>query len=338
MARVHVYCPAKTNGPQNSYARSEFDRLIRAAQADRIGRHELVAGPKDADVILFVGPEHATFQDIRQHPIRRRYIENSFLFYSGDRIVPLMPGLYASLRRKDYDPAWAISGFYPRVAENENIRDLGSIDNCSWLYAFSGAIKNHPVRARVVGLRHPRGLVKDTSSIPNPQRQRDGLLSPHDSYITNYIHVLRTTKFILCPRGIGTSSWRIFETIKAGRVPVIISDDWFPPPGPDWGKFSIRVAERDVEQIPNLLESIEPEAPALARTAVQAWDGYYSKYTMFHTIVEGCLAIKSRRKIPIRVRALPYYAATLNPNFIRHWFLSDLKRNLMRTIKWTRFE
>ena len=174
MSRVHVFCTAKTNGPHNSYARREFDRLVRAAQTDRMGRHELVADPEDADLIIFVGPEYPTFQDVRQHPLRRKYIDKSFLFYSGDRVIPLMPGLYASLRRKDYDAAWATSGFYLRVAENENIRDFGSLDHCRWLYAFSGSVKNNPVRGRVASLFHARGFIKDTSSLPNRQRQRDG--------------------------------------------------------------------------------------------------------------------------------------------------------------------
>lgn len=333
MTKVHVFCPTRTDGPHNSYARSEFSRLVRAAEMDRMGRHELVADPHDADLIIFIGPDHATFQDIRRHPIRQKYIEKSFLFYSGDRIIPLMPGLYASLRRKDYDPAWATTGFYLRVAENENIRDFGSMDECRWLYAFSGAIKNHPARGRIARLLHPRGFINDTSSIPNPQRQRDGIVSPNDNYILNYIELLRTTKFVLCPRGIGASSWRLFETMKAGRVPVIISDEWVPPAGPNWNRFSIRVPEREIERIPSLLESIEADAPALARAAVEAWDQWYSKHTMFHTIVESCLAIKARRKIPIQVRALPYYAATLSPGFIRHWFLADLKRRFMRTIQ-----
>jgi hypothetical protein len=79
-----------------------------------------------------------------------------------------------------------------------------------------------------------------------------------------------------------------------------------------------------------LLDSMEPDAPALARAAVEAWEQWFSKNVMFNTIVDSFLAIKARRKLPIRVRALPFYAATLSPSSIRHWFLADLKRNLTR--------
>src|ERR1019366_9377897 len=200
-------------------------------------------------------------------------------------------------------------------------------------YSFSGAIMNNSVRARISRLLHPRGFINDTSSIPDPQRQRDGIVSLNDTYILNYVELLKTTKFVLCPRGFGTSSWRLFETMKAGRVPVIISDEWVPPAGPDWKKFSIRVPECEIERIPRLLESIEPDAPALARAAVETWDQWYSKHAMFHTIIESCLAIRARRRIPIQLRMLPYYAAMLSPHFFRHWFLADLKRSSMRTIQ-----
>ena len=160
-------------------------------------------------------------------------------------------------------------------------------------------------------------------------------MGPTDNYILDYIELLKATKFMLCPKGLGTSSWRLFETMKAGRVPVIISDNWVPPAGPDWDKFSIRIPETKIERIPDFLVSIERDAPALARAAVKAWTQWYSKDTMFNTIVEDCMAIKAKRTTPLQVRSLPYYAATLSPGFIRHWFLADLKRNLMRTVQTT---
>ena len=40
---------------------------------------------------------------------------------------------------------------------------------------------------------------------------------------------IRRTRFVLCPRGQGVSSIRLFEVMKSGRVPVIISDAFVPP-------------------------------------------------------------------------------------------------------------
>ena len=42
-----------------------------------------------------------------------------------------------------------------------------------------------------------------------------------------------------------------------GRVPVIVSDQWVPPDGPDWESFSMRVKEREVDTIPAMLEAAQ---------------------------------------------------------------------------------
>ena len=50
---------------------------------------------------------------------------------------------------------------------------------------------------------------------------------------------------MICPRGWGSSSIRLFEVMEMGRVPVIISDAWVNE-APKWADFSVRVSEADV--------------------------------------------------------------------------------------------
>ena len=80
------------------------------------------------------------------------------------------------------------------------------------------------------------------------------LLSPGESR-ARYVGSIKDSAFVLCPRGGGTSTFRLFETMMLGRVPVILSDQWVPRVGPDWESFSLRVMERDVSKVPRLLES-----------------------------------------------------------------------------------
>jgi len=104
------------------------------------------------------------------------------------------------------------------------------------------------------------------------------LPTPHHETKT----VLAASRFVLCPRGIGTSSIRLYETLEAGRVPVIISDDWVPPAETDWS-FAIQVEERRISSIPGLLQSIENEAEERGEAARQAWMDSYSPKTLFNT-------------------------------------------------------
>ena len=79
------------------------------------------------------------------------------------------------------------------------------------------------------------------------------------------------SKFVLCPRGLGTSSNRLYEVMQLGRVPVILSDDWDEPGGIPWATFSIRVSESRVAQLRAILERHAPVAAEMGARALSAW-------------------------------------------------------------------
>ena len=92
----------------------------------------------------------------------------------------------------------------------------------------------------------------------------------------------------LCPRGAGPSSYRLFETMQMGRVPVVLSDQWVPPDGPAWGEFLIRVPEHDVLRLPGLLREHEPDCEARGAAARHAWEAWLSPDRLFGRICEAC--------------------------------------------------
>jgi len=131
-------------------------------------------------------------------------------------------------------------------------------------------------------------------------------LSPEE-FRTRYVKSIKDSAFVLCPRGGGTSTFRLFETLMLGRVPVIVSDQWVPPDGPDWESFSLRVKEGEIATIPALLERRATDAPAMGRAARAAWFEWFSEGASFHRTVEWCLDLA--RFAPARVgfrRYAPY--------------------------------
>ena len=89
------------------------------------------------------------------------------------------------------------------------------------------------------------------------------------------------SKFILCPRGLGSSTIRVQEAMQAGRVPVIIAIDWVAPTGPAWEEFSLRVPEGLVSDIPALLAAREGDAAEMGRLARAEWERYYEPRKAF---------------------------------------------------------
>jgi len=95
-----------------------------------------------------------------------------------------------------------------------------------WLETRTTDPLTNPVRGKIMELQHPRAVVEDV----RPRRE-DSSRSAMD---TDYWSLMARSKFVLCPRGVGRGSYRVFETLCAGRVPVIVSDDWQLPDGVDW--------------------------------------------------------------------------------------------------------
>jgi hypothetical protein len=91
-----------------------------------------------------------------------------------------------------------------------------------------------------------------------------------------YADLLRRSKFVLCPRGFGTSSFRLFETMQAGRVPVIISDAYVKPAGIDWDSCSLTIPESRLDDIPAIIQSRLGDWDVLAANARTVWESNFA--------------------------------------------------------------
>ena len=58
---------------------------------------------------------------------------------------------------------------------------------------------------------------------------------------TRYIRHLESMTYVICPRGIENFSFRVYEALKYGRIPVIIDTEMVLPPEIDWDQVAIRV-------------------------------------------------------------------------------------------------
>ncbi|MBT8040730.1 MAG: hypothetical protein KJN78_10835, partial [Gammaproteobacteria bacterium] len=101
------------DGRHISYDGRDFERMQILAEKDSFGVHSLVDSPDDADVILFVNSAEPNLADVARHPFVRRYRDRVFLHHTGDKIFPVLPGVYPSIDRRWRHFSWAKSGCYP---------------------------------------------------------------------------------------------------------------------------------------------------------------------------------------------------------------------------------
>lgn len=122
-----------------------------------------------------------------------------------------------------------------------------------YLFSFVGAANTRVRRAIVAGLGScENGFVKGREQW-HFDHGPDGMASRK----SEYEDALASSEFILCPRGVGPSTLRIFEALASGRTPVILADDLQLPAGIPWEKCSLRYRESEVESIPQMLGSID---------------------------------------------------------------------------------
>ena len=308
MAKVLLLSLAGICDDGSDYNRGAFLSLRHSASIDSFRQHHLTDDPDAADLILFAelygaGPY---FESVRSHSFVKRFREKCFLFCSNDFVIPLLPGVYASIERR-WSSVRTRSGSYLGVFENEFVELTPPADNLKYLCSFVGNAETARVRRELCKLSHPRSLFLDTSAeYPDFLHKRLTENQVRD-YQRRYADICKASKFILCPRGMGASSVRLFDTMRMGRVPLILSDQWVPPVGPCWEKFSLRVPEREVATIPTLVEDLEDQFVEMAKLARTQWEEWFSERVYFHRVVESCLDIKRRRRIPERFARFSVY-------------------------------
>lgn len=159
---------------------------------------------------------------------------------------------------------------FPHCAAN----GIGANDKKDIFYSFIG-YDNHPVRSELFGLRHPAGTViikrlqwhfnvTSTKVAESLERQKNEKMEYQD--------VMARTRYSLCPRGTGASTLRFWESLQAGAIPVLLSDDMSLPSGFDWSRCVVFIKESDVQQINTILSSItEQQENAMRQSCLEAF-------------------------------------------------------------------
>jgi hypothetical protein len=275
---------------------------------------------RDADVVIYLEPPwpDETAPD-RLRRLGPRDLVRARVFSQSDQPLVWAPGMYCSLPASRAGSGFT-GGFY--VAHHhrepgglaERIESARSLEP-DLLWSFMGTYENHPVRRRIGELVDPDGVVCDTRHFSDVVRWNWGSSHRDEGRqaFSDYAALLGRSSFVLCPRGRGASSIRLFEALQAGRCPVVISDDWLPPPLVEWGSCSIRIPEGRVDQIPAILRERASDAVALGQEARRVWEQFFAPSRQLGTIVTACVALETT---PLR-RAVISGAGVFGPTAAR---------------------
>ncbi|HYE33183.1 MAG TPA: exostosin family protein [Methylomirabilota bacterium] len=262
--------------PWEGAAYVETVRKSFEAAEDKRG-HSLVTSAEDADVILFLEPnswkDRSYAEVLLKNPLIREHPEKCFAVGYSDSFLGFLPGLYTGVPKKFVDHSRYETWCYLLGSPNPLVEKVSALDRARdprWLFSFRGT-GTAPVREAI--FQHAAHWPSDAIIT---RLQQGSFFSNSAQQQSEFVEEILNSQFVLCPRGISPSSHRLYETMACGRAPVILADDWSPPPGPDWKSFAIFVKEAEVSRIPSILNAEKVSASERGRLARRAWEEWFS--------------------------------------------------------------
>lgn len=135
------------------------------------------------------------------------------------------------------------------------------------LFSFVGCYTTHDMRRRMFN------RIKGENIIYRETYHMDSGICKTNEFkkkeTDEYKNVLERSRFSLCPRGSSPSSVRFWESMAAGSIPILISNNWVLPDW-DWKNTIIKISESNFENatysdIEKFLKNISPERETLMR-------------------------------------------------------------------------
>lgn len=157
---------------------------------------------------------------------------------------------------------------FPHLAVNAPLPD----EHKDIFYSFIGA-NTHWTRKEIFNLKHPLDcVVKERNEWHFYLRKKERLQQDIDA--KEYKDVLARSTFSLCPRGTGASTLRFWESLKAGAIPVLISDN-MQLPAYNWKECIIKISEKKVKDLNKILKKINKQTLQLmAQKCLEAYKNF----------------------------------------------------------------
>lgn len=99
------------------------------------------------------------------------------------------------------------------------------------------------------------------------------------NFLHQFLNITSQSVFALAPRGYGLSSFRLYEILQLGAIPVYISDKhWLPFTNEiDWNEFCVLLTDDDIPYLENILKSIpESRQQQMLDKGKEVYENYFT--------------------------------------------------------------
>ena len=107
-------------------------------------------------------------------------------------------------------------------------------------------------------------------------------------HLKEFIYTTQRSIFSLCPRGYGKQSFRFYEVLQLGSIPVFVYNPEFFPFKKyiDWSEFAVCIHENDIPNLKSKLESYsEKDIKNMLKRGKEVYQEYFTMEGMSKTIL-----------------------------------------------------
>lgn len=254
-------------------ARQHLTVLVQRAPSE----FQLVKDPAQADVIIFENDEPAFIRGTAEY---KNFRDKCIVVSEIDLPSYFLPACYAATDGSSWlskNRTVTIPYLLSQISvANPFLSDINIDADRRYLYSFRGGATSW-VRKRMLKLMSSSAdtLIQDTNFYRHWNFDA-GYEPEKRNHQKDYADILEQSSFVLCPRGAGVSSIRLFEVMRAGRVPVILADNWVPVPYIPWNEFAIFVPEDKISELDQIIRARSEDARTMGAKAREAWEKYCS--------------------------------------------------------------
>ena len=268
----------------------------------------IIKSAEHADIILFstLGLNDQEILSITAHHLVKKAPGKCYLICDRDHPYPVLPGLYAALPKLKFVSTGTWEKYFRTTFyfadHNHYISELkhNTIEPI-YLFSFVGSLTSR-VRDAIFNTIFKRKdiLIHKTQSsnfwenfywVYGIKKTKD-----NDEYLLEYAKNILQSKFVLCPKGNGISSYRFFEVMEAGRVPVLLSDTYVLPEIPyDWDDLIIRIKENEVHNLEQIITDNEYKFELMSALNKNVYEELFANKTQY--IHQALESLHSKRPI-----------------------------------------
>lgn len=110
----------------------------------------------------------------------------------------------------------------------------------------------------------------------------------NDDFLT-FINLTKNSTFCICPRGYGLNSFRLYEAMQLGAIPVIVTDELYLPwvDELNWNEFAVIVHENFINNLEDILQSYSDDLISKMQNKLkEVYPKYFNMSGMYYNILK----------------------------------------------------